>query len=256
MKRLACSLLFISALIVLPRLFAAEFGLLDETRSAIQEWVRTEQLISQESKEWREEETFIGNISSILSAEQRELNEQITLAQEIASRADEERAGLVEQLATYQEISELLEVRIADYERQLLLISNYLPESLKLELAPRLSRLNNASETLAPSLGERAQTVLNIVSGIQSFDANITLTTEIVPNDNNDQVEVQVLYLGLSRAFFINGNATVGGYGVPTESGWQWQQVNELIDPIAGTIASYESRISPQLFNLPMQVQP
>lgn len=235
---------------------AAEFGLLDETRSAIEEWVRTEQLISQESRQWREEQTYINNIITILTAEQRELNEQIALAQEIATRADEEREVLVEQLSTYQEISALLESRVADYERQLLLVTDYLPEMLKQELAPRLSRLNSGSEALTLSLGERAQTVLNIVSEIQNFDSNLTLTTEIVPNDRNDQIEVRVLYLGLSRAFFINDNATLGGYGVPTESGWQWQQANELNQAIADAMASFEARISPQLVDLPMQVQP
>ena len=159
--------------------------LLSETRSAIQEWVRTEQLLSLEKKQWEEEKASITDILAILSAEQRELNEQISLAQDVANRADEQRSMLVDQLSTFQEISELLEVRVSDYERQLSLIANYLPETLKRELSPRFARINSSSQVSALSLSERAQTVLNIMSEIDNFDARLTLTTEIINNSLN-----------------------------------------------------------------------
>ena len=170
--------------------------LLTDTKSTIQEWVRTEQLISHENQQWAEEQATLSNILQILSAEERELQEQISLAQDVASRADEERALLVEQLSSYQEISDLLEGRISDYERQLVLVVAYLPQILKSELAPRIARLNSASQGSNFSLSERTQTVLSMMSEIDSFDGRLTLTTELISNAQNQPVEVRVLYLG------------------------------------------------------------
>lgn len=235
------------------RLYATD--LLTDTKSAIQEWVRTEQLVSQENQQWEEEKASLNSILKILSAEEQELGEQIALAQEVASRADEERASLVEQLSSYQEISQLLESRITDYERQLVLIVAYLPQMLRSELAPRIARLNSATQGSSPSLSERTQTLLSLMSEIDTFDGRLTLTTELISNSQNEPVEVRVLYLGLSRAFYVNNNATSAGFGVPTETGWQWQAQDELSETIARSLDIYETRITPQLISLPMQVQ-
>ncbi len=237
----------------LQQAHAAE--LLTDTKSIIQEWVRVEQLLSHENQQWDEEKASLNDILKILSAERQELNRQITLAQEIASRADEERSILVEKLSSYQEISDLLEVRISDYERQLVLITAYLPQVLQSELAPRISRLNSSALGSNLSLSERTQTVLSMMSEIDSFDGRLTLTTELISNSRGEPIEVRVLYLGLSRAFYVNRNATTAGYGVPTDTGWQWQSANELSANIAKSLDIYETRLTPQLISLPMQVE-
>jgi hypothetical protein len=246
--------LLFAALACLDLHAAPAEDLLGETRSLIQEWVKTEQLVSLEKRQWTEEKSSLSDILTILTAEQRELNNQISLAQDIASRADEERAELVDQLSSYQEISEILRVRISDYERQLLLLTTALPETLRKELAPRFARLDSSNQASSFSLSERAQTVLNIMSEIERFDMKLTLTTEIINNSQNEPLEVRVLYFGLSRAFYVNDNGTLGGYGVPSETGWQWQSEPELSASISRALDIYETRITPQLIALPMQV--
>jgi len=228
---------------------------LDNTRNTIQEWVDTEQLISLEKKQWREEKRSIEDILKILSAEKRELNQQVTLARETTTRADEERAALVAQLRSYQEISTLLETRLEDFERQISLIDAYLPEVLRKELSPKMARINFLSGGLTYSASERAQTVLNILSEIAKFDRKLTLTTATRTNADNEEIEVRVLYLGLSRAFYVDRSATVGGYGIPGEGGWQWQQDNDLSETIARSMDIHESRLSPDFVLLPMKVE-
>ncbi|MCG8414195.1 MAG: DUF3450 domain-containing protein [Pseudomonadales bacterium] len=236
-----------------PQAFAAE--LLDETKEAVQEWIRLEQLISQENRQWREEKSSIEDLLSILDTERRILEEQIEQAQQTASRADEERAALVEQLTAYQEISASLQSEVSNYERQLLVLQPRLPLVLQRELSPRFSLLGSENQTSTRSLSERLQAVLGILSEIEAFDSTIVLTTEAIEVDPGREVEVQVLYLGLSRAFYTNGSGTIAGIGVPDEFGWEWQREDDMASAILIAVEVYESRISPRLIELPMQVR-
>jgi chromosome segregation ATPase len=229
---------------------------LSETQTIIQEWVRTEQLISQERRQWEEERPVIGNILQILDAEREGLNEQISRAQEITSRANEERTALVEELSGYEATSETLESRVIDYERQLSVIANYLPAVLREELAPRYSRIGASTQTGSLSLSERSQAVFSIMAGITNFDSRMTLTTEVLDEIQNQSVEVRVLYFGLARAFYVNNNRTIGGYGVPSENGWQWYPQNDMSTTIGRALDIHETRVSPQLIGLPMEIDP
>ena len=228
---------------------------LDNTRVAIQEWVKTEQLISIEKKQWREEKRSINDVLQILAAEKKALNEQVTLAKEITTRADEERAALLAELSSYQEISSVLETRLEGFERQIYLIDRYLPDILRKEMSPQMARINFMSTGITYSVSERAQTVMNILSAIAKFDRKVTLTTSTRTDSQNEEIEVRVLYLGLSRAFYVNRGETVGGYGVPSESGWRWQQDNSLSEIIARSMEVYEARLSPEFVMLPMKVE-
>ena len=82
----------------------------------------------------------------------------------------------------------------------------------------------------------------------------MTLTTEVLDEIQNQSVEVRVLYFGLARAFYVNNSRTIGGYGVPSEAGWQWFPENELSSAIGRALDIYETRVSPQLIGLPMEI--
>ena len=260
-KGLACApayrfLLSCTLLLVLASgpasVLAAE--LLDETKNLVQQWVQTEQLISSENRQWREEKSSIEDLLGILEAEKRILDEQISLAEETASRADEERAALVEQLASYQAISAEIESRVADYERQLTVLQPRLPGVLQRELSPRFSRFDNASPGNSRPLSERVQTVLSLLAEIEAFDSTATLTTEVLQVAAGQEIEASVLYLGLSRAFYINGARTIAGVGVPGDTGWRWEANDGLAGSIAEALDIYESRVSPRLVILPMEL--
>ena len=248
------SLCCAAALLMLIPSLSSAAELLDETKALVQEWVRTEQLISQENRQWREEKSSIEDLLSILEAEQRVLNEQISLAQETATRADEERAALVEQLSAYQAISGELEDRVSEYERQLMVLQPRLPGALQRELAPRFSRIENPDQANLRSLSERVQIITSLLAEIGAFDSTVVLTTEIIPVAETGDIEARVMYLGLSRAYFVNGNGSGAGVGIPGAAGWQWQQINELAAEISEAMDVYESRVSPQLVELPIQV--
>ena len=245
-------LLTISAFVFPSVVAAAE--LLDETKAAVQEWIRVEQLISQESRQWREEKASIEDLLTILEAERRILRGQIDEAQQTASRADEERAALVEQLSAYQEVSSVLETTTADYERQLSVLQPRLPGILQRELSPRFGQIAAETNSLNRSLSERVQTVMAILSEIEAFESSAVLTSEAIPIGDNREIEAQVIYLGLSRAFYANGSGTISGIGVPNEFGWEWTRDDDLGTSVLDAIQVYESRLSPRLVELPMQV--
>lgn len=245
----------VAAFLLLFSCSAISAELLDATKAVVEEWVRTEQLISQENRQWREEKSSIEDLLSILEAEREILSDQIELAQETATRADEERAELVAQLSAYQAISRVLQERIVEYERQLLVLQPRLPNSLQRELAPRFNRLNADDQANLGSLSERVQLVASLLAEIEAFDSSVVLATEIIPISANEDMEARVLYLGLARAFYVNGNNSRAGIGIPGDVGWEWEEDNELADSVSDAMDVYESRTSPQLVELPMQVR-
>ncbi len=234
--------------------FAADA--LGEAQTAVQEWVRVEQLISQERRQWREEQSAIEGILTILQAERRELGEQISQAQEVTSRADEERASLVAQIGQFEANSAALASRVADYERQLTLISRYLPTPLRSELAPQFARIEALQGGGDAGLSQRAQTVFALMAAITNFDSRMTLSTEVLEGVYAQAIEVRVLYFGLSRAFYANADLTRAGIGIPAETGWQWTSEDDMAVSIGRAIEIHETRVTPQLLDLLMESSP
>lgn len=73
---------------------------------------------------------------------------------------------------------------------------------------------------------------------------------------NGKKVSVNVLYLGLCRAYYASANGSIAGIGVPsTTDQWQWTEQNEIAQQVSQTISVYLKAKQPQLINLPVQLQ-
>ena len=68
------------------------------------------------------------------------------------------------------------------------------------------------------------------------------------------KMTVDVVYLGLARAFYTSGAGDTAGIGTPTSNGWQWQEKPDLADEIRKTIAVHQKDSSPQLLKLPISI--
>ena len=70
---------------------------------------------------------------------------------------------------------------------------------------------------------------------------------------NNEPITVQVLYIGLAHAFYVNKDKGVAGYGsVNTESGWSWTEDSTILDNVARAIQVYQNEIPAEFVVLPV----
>lgn len=231
---------------------------IDDTRSTLKQWVAVEKTISEEQNNWKEDKALLNDLLSSLSQEERILRETIANAEQDTSRADQERLELISRRDAYEQSSNLFEGRLVLYERQARQLIPRLPTLLKDEVGLMINKLY-LSEGGNYSLSERAQTLISILSAIQDFDSSITVANEIRTLESGDEVEVKVLFLGLSRAFYADVAKRTAGTGHPvpggSEDGWQWLEQNDLGDNILKAVEIYENRESPALINLPLEIQ-
>ena len=68
-----------------------------------------------------------------------------------------------------------------------------------------------------------------------------------------DGQEVEVLYLGLARAYYLDrkGNA---GVGVPAAAGWQWTEDKSIAGEVEKALAELDMKRPPELVELPVRI--
>lgn len=252
------SRLHILLFIILLGPLSAHAAPVDDVRNILKQWVETEKTISQEQENWRQEKDLLENVLSSLNQEERVLNNTIATAQQATSRADDERLELISRRESYQRNSSRFADQLSLFERQAVQLIPQLPIILRDEMGLMVNRLYQADEGNY-SLSQRAQNLINILSAIQKFDSSITVSNEIRTLKTGDKIEVRVLYLGLSRAFYAAKDKRVSGIGRPleggSEDGWQWVEEIDLADDINDAIDIYENVDTPGLIQLPLSLK-
>jgi hypothetical protein len=68
------------------------------------------------------------------------------------------------------------------------------------------------------------------------------------------KISVDVIYLGLARAFYTARSGDVAGVGIPQKDAWSWQARPDIADNIRQVIAVYRKDQQPQLLRLPIAI--
>jgi hypothetical protein len=66
---------------------------------------------------------------------------------------------------------------------------------------------------------------------------------------------VDVIYLGLGIAYFVDAAGEVAGMGSPGAGGWQWKLQPELGPKVRDAIAIYRSQKAAEFLGLPAVIQ-
>jgi hypothetical protein len=211
------------------------------SRELIRQWVHTERIISEERTAWQVEK-------------QQMLDEELNAAGASAELIDENKEQLEARLAQYREARQVLHEAMA----------RLLPRMRKLLVrfpAPLLDELDGEVELLKSpdAIGNPRDVLKSMISVLNAagrFNRTLTLAEETRFLEDGKKVTVDVLYLGLCRAYFASKSGSLAGVGEPSASGqWSWVQQPEIGDQVRKTIAVYKKSEQPQLVNLPLQLQ-
>lgn len=234
----------------------AQANTLDHLRDLVQKWVETERLISEEEQAWQENKAEMGDLLTALGKEEKILKEKIKATKNLTLSVDKERVDLLKERSEYRDVSQLLKTEIKNYERQIITLYRGLPDPLQQELSPQYQKLNagQASENTSPSesLSVRLRAVISMMTQIQKFDNSVTLVKDIRQTKQGTEVEVDILYLGLTQAYYVDKKMQQAGIGVPTAEGWRWTEQLSLAQGIKEATDIYEGRNSPDLIQLPL----
>ncbi|MFT5499270.1 MAG: hypothetical protein ACI9TH_004685 [Kiritimatiellia bacterium] len=225
-----------------------------ETRTITREWVTVEQAISREAAEAERTRVLLTDRIAVLEAERQRLQTAQATHATRTVEADREREALVLQEADASSVHAELSDFLLRTEGRVKQLRKRLPLSLSEKLAHRYQRIPADSASTDRGLAERLQTVMAILSNIQSFNDSITVVAEVKALGDQAEAEVTTVYIGLGQAYYLS--ARDAGYGYPGADAWTWISQPALKPAIKKAIATAEDRTAnPGFISLPVALE-
>lgn len=228
---------------------------LQSTRTTVEKWIETRQLISKEKSDWKVEQNILKQTIASFQRELESLDEQIGKVQTDNSQAGNERDQVLEEKEQLREASDAVKEQVAKFESHVKRIAKALPTPVMEKIDPLFRQLPEDSGNPKKSISSRMQTVVGIVNEIDKFNNSVAVSPELRKNPAGAEIEVQVLYVGLGQAYFVDKTGEFAGVGVPSLDGWEWKAQPELASAINRAIAIYENAQPADFVNLPMEVR-
>lgn len=218
-----------------------------QAQQKIAAWLDVERAIAGEKKDFRASQTNLEQLLDVYTVELGLLDEAIIMAGEGLERSDAELKALKNSTAQLRETREQLQLKVNKQSTRLLKIMDRFPRPLRDELAAERLSLSNPTTTL------RAE-VLAMVAVVKStlkFNQVITYSESVQNVDGVDR-QVQVLYLGLGRGYYVSGDTA--GVVDAEATGWKWTRKDQYRSVIARAIGVYQKTTRPELVKLPIQL--
>ena len=189
----------------------------ENTRTALEEWVGVERARSEERAAWRQEKSILEDQLRLLDREAVRLQAQ---ADELLAAMDQsetgERESLREQEVRWLEETQILRDRLPGLAAGLQSLEPLLPVALNTELAPLWARL--VSPTAADA--DRLDAAAGCLRLLFDFQSRFTVARQPHPLPDAPPAQVSILYAGLGAAWYVGPDDA--GFGTPTPDGWHW----------------------------------
>lgn len=246
MKWFGISLLFVGT-----TAFSAE---VDGVRAALEKWVESRKVISQEQREWALGKEMLNERVELVQQEIDSLKEKISEAEESISEADKKRSSLVEENDRLKEASVALNETVLTLESNTQSLLKRLPDPLRERVKPLSQRIPEDVEETKLSLAERFQNIIGILNEVNKFSREITLTSEVRSLPDGSSAEVTAMYVGIGQAYYASADSKIAGIGTAGSDGWSWQPANDAAAEIAEAIAILKNEQVASFVQLPVEI--
>jgi hypothetical protein len=222
------------------------------TRELIRQWVQTERLLSEEKTTWQVEKSRMQELLDLYQKELTLLNEEISKAGTSAGTLDGRQETLKKEIKEYRDAQRLLADTLSRLLPRLQSMIPRLPQPLQDEI------LADSELLLSPDAMEKPRDVLKSMLAVMAasgrFNRSISVVEETRQLSGGKKMTVDVIYLGLARAYYASDAGHTAGVGKPGKEGWQWQEQADLAKEIRRAIAVYRKDSPPQLIQLPISL--
>jgi hypothetical protein len=227
-----------------------------EVQEKLRQWVRTQQLISEERADWEAQKQSLADLNELRKREVANLDELIAAAGSRLTDAEDRQARLGAEEESLRARRANWEKSIDDLESAVRGLLGKFPQPLRQQLGTTIGRLESG-EKVDTALQNRFRDVLAVLIEAKAFDSRLTLDTELRELDGKT-IEVEILYLGLATAYYTDRSGNYAGTGKPASEGqgWEWHAQPNLASAIRTTIEIFQKRANPEIVELPMQLSP
>jgi Protein of unknown function (DUF3450) len=229
--------------------FAQEAATPAVAREKVAKWVETRKLISEESARWEAEKQMLSDLDNLRQREAKQMDEVIDLAKERVTDVEK----LTNELSA-EEKSRLIwrssfEKRITALEDALIPQLAFLPPPVAAKVLESITRLEERNSR--EDLQSRFRDVLAILNEVIAFNHQLYFTPEIRTIDGKE-IEVDVLYLGLTQAWYVDRTGEKAGTGRATKEGWTWIPDSAIARQVRRAIDIHTKKEAPAYTRLPL----
>jgi len=233
--------------------FAADA--LTDSRSAIEKWVETRQLISKTRSDWQTDKETLEQTVALYERELKSIDEQMSKVSTNNTQAMKEMSEAEALKKSSNEAREQAAQFATDFETKLKQTAPKLPTPLQEILKPLLARLPAEPATTKMFPAERMQVCVGVLNELDKFNSAVNVFNEKRKNDKGEEVAVQSIYVGLGAGYFVNETADFAGVGTPGTNGWEWTNKPEIASTVQEAVKIYRNEKTARFLTLPVAVK-
>ena len=228
---------------------------LNETRSTLEKWVETRQLIAKTKTDWQSDKEMLEQTVQLLGRELKSVEEQMGKLGTNSVQVEKERAQAEALFKSSNESLDQAKQFAADFEGKITRLAPQFPMPLQELLKPLLIRMPTNSASTRMLVTERVQVVVGILNELDKFNNSVTIFNEKRKNQKEEEVAVETVYVGLGAAYFVNEAGDFAGAGAPGPNGWEWSNQPELASPVREAIRIYRNEHPAKFVSLPVSIK-
>lgn len=216
-------------------------------RETISKIVDTQTLESKERTDWDARKAEFAALLELHRKEIALLDEELEKAGQSAPGHGESADAMKAEIESLKETRRLAKEAVARNVPRAIALTQRFPDPLKKDCETEIAALTAWRADDEPR--EALQSILSILAKAQQFDRRLTRATEI-----RDGREVDVLYLGLARAFYADKKQSAG-IGEPGAEGWIWTAKPEIRAELLTAFDILDKKSPPSMVRLPLEIQ-
>lgn len=215
----------------------------------LKQWVLTRQLIARENSNWQSEQETLSDLNEVRQREIGQLKEFSEAAGKRIDEIDKQRKKIVAEESELKVWRRSLKSQVTLLESELRPLISLFPVPLRAKVEESLARIEEPDAERP--LQNRMRDVLLVMQEYLNFHNTITLDADIRAIDGEDR-EIEVLYMGLTQAWYVDQTGQYSGYGVPGSDGWVWTEAPALATAVRQAIAIQSRQATPAFVRLPI----
>ena len=208
----------------------------------VRQWVEVQKIRSKERADWSEQKRNMASLNGIRLKEIEQIDSLIAAAGKRLSDATKKREELLAEQESLRNKRAIILKRVERLETVLRPQLQIFPEPLMNKINDEVERIRQSEPS--GSLQDRLRDIVAVMSAASEFGQSLTIHSQI-RTDGEEQIEVEVLYLGFSGAWYVGRSGKVAGYGQAHKSGWTWTEDNSVAGPLKEAIEMYRKERAP-----------
>ena len=225
-----------------------------ESRSILEKWVETRQLISHTEASWNSDKEMLQQTVQLFERELKSLDDRTGKFSTNNTQIAKERSEAEELKLSSEAALDSARQFAGDLEVKIKALIPRLPVPLQEIIRPLLNRIPSDPNTRMTA-AERLQICVGILSEFDKFNNAVSLFNEKRKNESGEEIAVETLYVGLGAAYFTNDTGDFAGVGTPGANGWDWQASLELAPTIREVIQIYRNERPARFVSLPAEIR-